>query len=376
MYSRIFELSNDRQIAGRRKIKLILHEIFSDNASWQDNGISWNEKYTLQNIESVTNMSLCVEFINDERKLPYGHGLTEIRDNMPYLENATVVGHCEKGYITEIQIDGVSKKVLMAEGYIDEMRYPKFVKWLSDKIKSNGVKGSVEIVGRPENDNRIIYDGGWKEKGRVPQIYDYSGYAILGIKPADNAAIIMELNNNTHKEEINMDEKLMSQFVELIKNAVVKAIAESTNRDNEHKTQIEALNNSIEGKTQEIAALNEKLDAANADVAKKDELINAQTEELKSLKETNACLTKEKKVSDLNAQLSKFTQEERDLAKNEIEAFKKDPACMDVESIINKICVELVNKGKQESRTHEMNNSFDIFAAMNPTSNKEIDIYG
>ena len=376
MYSRIFELSNDRQIAGRRKIKLILHEIFSDNASWQDNGISWNEKYTLQNIESVTNMSLCVGFINDERKLPYGHGLTEIRDNMPYLENATVVGHCEKGYITEIQIDGVSKKVLMAEGYIDEMRYPKFVKWLSDKIKSNGVKGSVEIVGRPENDNRIIYDGGWKEKGRVPQIYDYSGYAILGIKPADNAAIIMELNNNTHKEEINMDEKLMSQFVELIKNAVVKAIAESTNRDNEHKTQIEALNNSIEGKTQEIAALNEKLDAANADVAKKDKLINAQTEELKSLKETNACLTKEKKVSDLNAQLSKFTQEERDLAKNEIEAFKKDPACMDVESIINKICVELVNKGKQESRTHEMNNSFDIFAAMNPTSNKEIDIYG
>jgi len=100
---RIFELSNERQITGRRKIKIVLHEIFPSHDTWQENGISWDEEYTAQNIESVTNMSICVEFLSEERRLPYGHGLTDIKDNMPYMEDATVVGHCEKGYITAKQ---------------------------------------------------------------------------------------------------------------------------------------------------------------------------------------------------------------------------------------------------------------------------------
>ena len=78
---RIFELSNERQITGRRKIKIVLHEIFPSHDVWQENGISWDEEYTAQNIESVTNMSICVEFLSEERRLPYGHGLTDIKDN-------------------------------------------------------------------------------------------------------------------------------------------------------------------------------------------------------------------------------------------------------------------------------------------------------
>ena len=147
----IFELSNERQITGRRKIKVVLHEIFSNHNEWQENGISWDEKYTQQTIDSVSNMSLCVEFISEDRTLPYGHGLTEISD-MPYMEDATVVGHFERGYIDDIEIDGETKRVLIADGYIDEMRYPKFVAWLKDKMEHGTVKGSVEIVGRPENE--------------------------------------------------------------------------------------------------------------------------------------------------------------------------------------------------------------------------------
>lgn len=109
---RIFELSNERQITGRRKIKIVLHEIFPSHDVWQENGISWDEEYTTQNIESVTNMSICVEFLSEERRLPYGHGLTDIKDNMPYMEDATVVGHCEKGYVTDIEIDGETKECL------------------------------------------------------------------------------------------------------------------------------------------------------------------------------------------------------------------------------------------------------------------------
>lgn len=375
---RIFELSNDRQIAGRRKIKLILHEIYPSRDIWQTNGISWDETYTAQNLESVSNMSLCVEFLSEERRLPYGHGLTEIRDNMPYLEDATVVGHCEKGYIADVEIDGETKKVLVAEGYIDEMRYPKFVAWLQEKMETDGVKGSVEIVGRPENENRIIYDGGWKEKGRVPQIYDYSGYAILGIRPADDTAIVMELNNKLeeNKEDTIMDEKIMGQFVELVKTSVNQTITELNNKSEEYEDKISELNGQLAAKDAEIAELNEKLSAAQADVAAKDQTIEAQNTELNSLKDTNAALEKEKKLAELNSALSEFSAEEQALAQAEIDAFKADPNSVELNSITSKICVEMVRKNK-EAHTNELNSAPDIFGGVSSPEDKgEVDIFG
>ena len=375
---RIFELSNERQITGRRKIKVVLHEIFSNHDEWQENGISWDETYTQQTIDSVSNMSLCVEFISEDRTLPYGHGLTEIAD-MPYMEDATVVGHFERGYIDDIEIDGVTKRVLVADGYVDEMRYPKFVAWLKDRLEHGTVKGSVEIVGRPENENRIIYDGGYKEKGRIPQIYDYSGYAILGIRPADDTAIVMELNNKSqeHKEETGMDEKMMSQAVELIKSSVTQTINELNNKSGEYEKKIAELNNAVAAKDAEIAELNEKLNTANASVAEKDQAIESQTNELNSLKEANAALEKEKKIAELNSALAEFSQEEQDLAKAEIEAFKADPMSVEINSITSKICVEMARKNK-ETRTVELNNSApDIFGGVNsPEDDGDVDIFG
>ena len=355
---RIFELSNERQITGRRKIKVVLHEIFSNHDEWQENGISWDETYTQQTIDSVSNMSLCVEFISEDRTLPYGHGLTEIDD---------------------IEIDGVTKRVLVADGYVDEMRYPKFVAWLKDRLEHGTVKGSVEIVGRPENENRIIYDGGYKEKGRIPQIYDYSGYAILGIRPADDTAIVMELNNKSqeHKEETGMDEKMMSQAVELIKSSVTQTINELNNKSGEYEKKIAELNDAVAAKDAEIAELNEKLNTANASVAEKDQAIESQTNELNSLKEANAALEKEKKIAELNSALAEFSQEEQDLAKAEIEAFKADPMSVEINSITSKICVEMVRKNK-ETRTVELNNSApDIFGGVNsPEDDGDVDIFG
>lgn len=174
------------------------------------------------------------------------------------------------------------------------------------------VKGSVEIVGRPENENRIIYDGGYKEKGRIPEIYDYSGYAILGIRPADDTAIVMELNNKTQeiKEETGMDEKMMSQAVELIKSSVTQTINELNNKSGEYEKKIAELNDSVAAKDAEISELNEKLAAANASVAEKDQTIESQTAELNSLKDANTALEKEKKIAELNSALAEFSQEE------------------------------------------------------------------
>lgn len=381
LLGRIYELSSERHITGRRKIKLILHEIFPSPSTWQTNGISWDENYTRQNLGSVTNMSICVEFLDDERSLPYGHGLTDIRDNMPFMEDATVVGHCEKAYIDDIEVEGVKKRVLVAEGYIDEMRYPRFVAWLSEKMADGSVKGSVEIVGHSENENRIIYDGGWKETGRVPQIYDYSGYAILGIKPADDSAIIVELNNKNekNKEDKQMDDKLMSQFVDLVKSSVTQTITELNNKSGEYEGQISELNGQLTAKDAKIAELNAALEAANATIAEKEQAITAQTTELNSLKDANAALEKDKKLAELNFVLAGFTAEEQALAQAEIDAFKADPTSVELNSITNKICVELVRKSK-ETHTNEQNSAGsapDIFGGVaDPQSDGDADIYG
>ena len=378
LMGRIFELSNERQITGRRKIRVVLHEIFPTRDLYQENGISWDENYTQQNLESVENMSLCVEFLTEERRLPYGHGLTEIKDNMPLLEDATVVGHCNKAYIDDIEIDGVRKRVLIAEGYIDEMRYPKFVAWLKEKLETGTVKGSVEIVGRPENENRIIYDGGWKEKGRVPQIYDYSGYAILGIKPADDTAVIMELNNkaNKNKEEPVMDEKQIGQFVEQLKTSVTQTITELNNKNEEYEGQIAALQAQLSAKDAEIAELNEKLSTAEANAAAKDQTIADQTTELNELKDTNAALAKEKKLAELNAALNEFSAEEQALAQSEIDAFKADPDAVEINSITSKICVEMVRKDKENRANQRKNDSPDIFGSVAAVEdNGDVDIF-
>ena len=218
-YPICYEISSESKIAGRRPIKVILHEIFPDDSTWQENGISWIEKYVQANLHSVVGMSITVEFLTDDRDIPYGHGMTEIRvqDNLPLFEDATMVGHFDRAYIDDVEIDGVTKRVLIAEGTLDEMRYPKFVAWLREHMAESTIKGSVEIVGKAEHDGHIIYSGGWKEQGRIPQIYDYSGYAILSVKPADEAAIVMELNNKKQqKEESTMDEKLKFDLMSVI----------------------------------------------------------------------------------------------------------------------------------------------------------------
>lgn len=214
--STIYEISSENRIAGRRPIKVVLHEIFPDNTRWQENGISWKEEYVRANLHSVIGMSIVAAFLTEDRDVPYDHGMTEVReeDRLPLFEDATMVGHFDKAYIGDVEIEGVTKRCLIAEGTLDEMRYPKFVAWLREHMAESTVKGSVEIVGKPEHDGYIIYSDGWKDEGRVPQDYDYSGYAILSVKPADEAAIVMELNNKkTDKEDETMDEKTKNELM-------------------------------------------------------------------------------------------------------------------------------------------------------------------
>ena len=382
MYERIFapiyEISSENKIVGRRPIKVVLHEVFPDDTQFQENGISWKEEYVLANLHSVVGMSIVVEFLTEDRDVPYGHGMTDIRDedNLPLFEDATMVGHFDKAYVDDVEIGGMMKRVLVAEGTLDEMRYPRFVAWLRENMTDSVVKGSVEIVGKPEHEGHIIYSGGWKDQGRVPQFYDYSGYAILGVKPADEAAIVMELNNKkSNKEDQKMEEKLKELMAAVT--GISTGISESNSKWDEYwakvdglQAQITQLNADIKQKEAEIAQLRADFEKANAAQAAAEAGLteaNAAKEAAEAgLAEANskiAALENESAIAELNAALAPYTEEQRAIAKEEIDAFNANPGSVEINTIVGKICTEMVRVSR-ENHISETNatNEIDVFA--------------
>lgn len=387
VFAPIFEISSESKIVGRRPIKVILHEIFPDDTQWQENGISWNEEYVKLNLHSVVGMSLTVEFLTEDRSVPYGHGMTEIRleDNLPLFEDATMVGHFDKAYIDDVEIDGEVKRVLIAEGTLDEMRYPKFVAWLREHMAERTVKGSVEIVGKAEHDGHIVYSGGWKEQGRVPQFYDYSGYAILSVKPADEAAIVMELNNKkSDKEDSDMDEKMKNDLMAVISGAM----SETNSKWDQYWAQVNAkeaeitqLQADIKAKEAEIAQLRADFEKENAARILAEEGLteanNAKEAAEASLSEANAKIAQlegEAAKAELNAALAPYSEEQRAVAKEEIEAFNANPGSVEINAIVGKICTEMVrvSREKQVAETNAKD-VIDVFAMTDDTKPAEDD---
>ena len=383
--STIYEISSENRIAGRRPIKGVLHEIFPDNTRWQENGISWKEEYVRANLHSVIGMSIVAAFLTEDRDVPYDHGMTEVReeDRLPLFEDATMVGHFDKAYIGDVEIEGVTKRCLIAEGTLDEMRYPKFVAWLREHMAESTVKGSVEIVGKPEHDGYIIYSDGWKDEGRVPQDYDYSGYAILSVKPADEAAIVMELNNKkTDKEDETMDEKTKNELMA----AVASAVSEVNSKWEEYWAKVDALQADISQLKADIAQKEADIKQLQADYDKEyaakeaAELglteANAAKEAAEaSLNEANAKIAEMENaaaVAELNAALAPYTEEQRAVAQEEIDAFNANPGSVEINSIIGKICTAMVEAAR-ESKVTETNsaNQIDVFGMMDDAGDQD-----
>ena len=49
MEKRFLEISQATNPNGRRRVKIVLHEIYPDNTRWNINGISYLEQYTRDN---------------------------------------------------------------------------------------------------------------------------------------------------------------------------------------------------------------------------------------------------------------------------------------------------------------------------------------
>lgn len=142
-FAPIYEISSENKIAGRRPIKVVLHEIFPDNTRWQENGISWKEEYVQANLHSVVGMSIVAEFLTEDRDVPYNHGMTDVREEDNAAKEAAEASLVEaNAKITEMQnAAAVAELNAALAPYTEEQR--AVAKEDIDAFNSN--PGSVEI---------------------------------------------------------------------------------------------------------------------------------------------------------------------------------------------------------------------------------------
>lgn len=383
----IFSESKKKGQNGRRKFKIILYKIHPDNCvdevnevgtEYNDNGITWIKEYCEKALPSIKGMFLRCEFLDEERTELCGHGMTDIIDGVPIFEDATSIGVFTDGYIQEVE-DKNGEKFLacIGEGEIDSSCYHNFCEKLDENI-ANGIypSGSVEIMKLPENDE-IIYKYGYKDQGRIPTGFIHSGYALLGITPSDNNAKLVELNNKNKEESIKMNETEIKALVE----QVCSTFTNHANEINEYKEKcdikIGELNELIENLTAEkdsAVANSEKIQAALDDCKKElDETYKKESElydEINELREELSKAKAKERIGELNSVISQFSEEEKEYAKSEIEAFNADPVTSEINSVVNKIWEGIGKSAKAqvEKITAEQNSAKvdieDIFGAV------------
>lgn len=382
-----FELSSKKNKNGRRHFKLILYEIFPDSCideanevgtQFNDNGITWIRRYCEKALPSIKGMSLRCEFIDEARTEIFGHGDTGISDGLPIFENADVIGHFTKGYIEDVEVeDGSTKTFCIGEGEIDSLCYNNFVARLEKDIADgNAPNGSVEILKTAGNDG-IIYKYGYKDKGRIPTVFEHSGYALLGIRPADKSAKILELNN---KEDLSkMSENEIKSIVVQTVTEVLKSTSELSQCKEEYEKKLAEANEALTAATDEkneVAADSEKIQKALDDCKKeldeaykKVDTLHLEMDGLHS--ELKTAKTKER-LGKLDTELSKFSEDEKEYAKEEIAAFNENPVESEIEAVISKIWEGIGKNSKKESKVADEKNSAndieDIFGEVGSAS--------
>lgn len=360
----IIEICKKQDKNGRRKFKAVLHEVFPNECigedglgvMYQDNGITWIEEYCNKALPTISGMSIRVQFLDDERTQIYGHGETDLTgekvEGLPLFENATLVGHFEKGYITDIEDNGVTKRVCIGEGILDEMCYPNFVHWLEEQIASgDSVFGSIEIFKTSGNEG-IVYLNGHKgdEIGRVPMDFMYSGFAMLDCcVPADKSSKLLELNQKMEVETMN--EEMMNQINEAVKSS----ISASMDKSSEFEAKISELNSIVEKKDEEITTLNKNI----ADLTAALEAIKGEQEsywaEREAIERELGELKAAKRIAELDDALAQFTEEETKVAEENICKFKDDPinSGIEINSIVEAIkvnCYDVQKKAEIEAK--------------------------
>lgn len=395
MFNNVLEISEKVNGNGRVPAKIIFHKIHEDSEETNSNGLHWKEEYVRNNMASAVGMPICAEFSSDDKTTPIGHGMTGGEFNPdgsiePLFKNSEVVGVCENVYIDTVKDkNGNDIKALIGDCSFFNQRYPDFVKWIRANYVLDKVETSIEIMGLKDNANTIIYEEGEDitDDFRTPMIYGYSADCILGITPSDENAIIVEISQKKKNKEEN---KKMEFNMDEIKKTIQDVITEMNNKSETYETKISELNEAITAKDFEIKEKDEKIVELNASVEKIQAALNKLKEDQQTYWAEREILENElakakvaEKIGELNSSLSEFNDEEKSVAKEDIEkltseinaATKKEDlknVTSEINSIKSKICMNIVaqqKKAEEETRIAEQNSMKepkveDIFSEM------------
>lgn len=375
---------------GYKRFKLILAEVYDKSCivdetgtKYNDNGITWIDEYVENVKDTLIGSSVTVEFADESKTDILGHGETgQYKDGVPLLSNATTIGHFDKAYIDEVIDDnGETKKVFIGEGTLDYMRYSDCIDLLSEKLSNDEtIYGSVELV-RTENNSAIVYLYGYKDIGRIPTEFEFSGYALLGcgVRPSDHTASLLELNNkkNDIKEEsITMDEKTLG----IITDSVKACIAECNNKSAEYESKITELNEVVETKVTENTELNDKIEKLTKALADMEAERNTYYDQIRVIETELAELKVEKRLAEMNSAIAEFTDEQKAFAEAEIKAFEADPIKSEINSItakiyeeIGKAAVSATKKAEKNKIAEQNSKKVDIFADIDDISTSNDD---
>ena len=386
---RRFEISSKKSKNGRRKFKAILYTIFPDSCvdeenqvgtEFNRNGITWIREYCEKALSSIEGMSLRVEFTDDERTEILGHGETGIVDNEPTYENAVQIGTFTKGYIDEIETDEGIITACIGEGEIDAQCYHNYVTKLeNDAAQGIFPNGSVEIM-HSENNKYIIYKYGFKEEGRIPMDFIHSGYVLLGVTPADDNAKLIELNNNSNKEDLD---KMTDVEMKALITQAIEEFSNQTAEINKCKEECQTKVDAVIAEKNEIAASSAEIQAALDKVRAEYEALDKKYNELWAERETlNKALAEAKakeRIGELNKAINDFSEDERKYAEAEIKAFNDDPMSCEINTVVDKIWQEIGKNAKAtEKKVAEQNNDTvvveDIFSEVIDTAEAAEDV--
>lgn len=395
-----FELSQKILRNGRRKFKVILHEIYPDSvidpATQQGtemnlNGITWIRKYCEEALDSIRGMFLRCEFLDEARTEICGHGLTDLIDGEPIFENATTIGTFTSGSIEEAEDENGNKiLVCVGVGEIDGSCYHNFCEKLDEDI-ANGIypQGSVEIMKLPENDS-IKYLGGYSAKGRIPTEFVYSGYALLGVTPADKNAKLLELNENDSKEETNrMTESEVNALIEKTVSAYTNSVEEINQVKADCEAKIAELNQTVETITNEkneLTASSEQiqraLDELRDEYKALDDKYHALWAEREALEKALGEAKARERIGELNAAIAEYSEAERAYAQAEIDAFNADPIASEINTVVDKILIGIGKAAREKAaaeaavlaeQSAAKETAEDIFSAVETPAAKDED---
>ena len=331
MFNNVLEISEKVNGNGRVPAKIIFHKIHEDSEETNSNGLHWKEEYVRNNMASAVGMPICAEFSSDDKTTPIGHGMTGKELNPdgsiePLFKNSEVVGVCENAYIDIVKDkNGNDIKALIGDCSFFNQRYPDFVKWIRANYVLDKVETSIEIMGLKDNANTIIYEEGEDitDDFRTPMIYGYSADCILGITPSDENAIVVEISQKKENKEEN---KKMEFNMDEIKKTIQDVITEMNNKSETYETKISELNEAITAKDSEIKEKDEKIVELNASVEKIQAALNKLKEDQQTYWAEREILENElakakvaEKIGELNSSLSEFNDEEKSVAKEDIE---------------------------------------------------------